>query len=89
MVEAYPNLEILKLTTSHPVTVPYDDDAVLSALCFPNLTSLTLSGFRLWDGAFLLEVNVLGLLNNLSFLCIYIFSDHRKVPETAGPSPRQ
>jgi len=57
MTEAYPNLEIPKFTTGHHVTIPCDD-TVLFALCFPKLTSLTLCGFGLGDGAVLLEVNV-------------------------------
>lgn len=55
MTKAYPNLVTLQISTSRIKTISPDDGA-LSALSFPNLTSLTLCGFDLQDGAFLLSV---------------------------------
>lgn len=57
MTDSYPNLETLQLSTIREIGVPHDDEACLSALCFPKLTSLTLNGFDLQNGAFLLSVN--------------------------------
>jgi len=59
MTEAYPNLEILKLTTYRHNTMPNDDSASLSALSFAHLTSLSLCDFQLGDGIYLPEVNVI------------------------------
>lgn len=56
MTEAYQNLETLKLSTFR-LRTSLPDDKALSALSFPKLTSLSLKGFDLGDGAALVEVN--------------------------------
>jgi len=57
MVEGYPVLETLKLTTCRHKTNPVDDRA-LSTTSFPRLTFLFLRGFDLKDGFALLSVIV-------------------------------
>ncbi len=56
MTEAYPNLENLQLSVDRYEAIPYDDEACLSAINFSKLTSLSLRGFNLQDGTFLLSV---------------------------------
>jgi len=68
MAEAYQNLEILKLTTYNI----YSGNSVLSALCFPKLTSLSLSNFRLGHGSFLLKVIIFRGVSILDIICTYI-----------------
>ena len=81
MTNAYPNLEILKLTPYYHGLV---DDSVLSALRFPNLTSLTLSNFQLGHGTFLLRVNVAAqsFYTYVLKLLYYKFADNQDESQT-------
>lgn len=58
MVENFPNLEILNLHNSDNITDISSDQECLSAINFPNLTSLSLKHFKVHDGAFLLPVRI-------------------------------
>ena len=58
-VKVYSNLETLYLSNEDlSDDISIDQDA-LSSIKFPNLTSLSLRGFRFHDGAFLLKVIVI------------------------------
>ena len=75
MTEAYPILEILRLTTLRHKTIPPDHQPILSALRFPNLTFLSLSNFQLRDGSALLPVKLKPFLISHSCLlyCYHFF----------------
>lgn len=58
MTDAYPIVEDLLLKNSHLKSIPSTHTSILSAFRFPHLTSLSLSGFQLLDGAALLPVRI-------------------------------
>lgn len=85
MTEAYPILENLQLSVDRNEAIPYDDEACLSGINFSKLTSLSLRGFNLQDGTFLLSV--ISQVYNFQFylrqvIPSSIFTDHREVPES-------
>lgn len=60
MIEAYPIVENLRLRrpTYHHIPFQPDQTPIFSCFRFPHLTSLSLCGFHLLDGAVLLPVRV-------------------------------
>jgi len=58
IADFYPNLENLQLIKTLRVNTSPPDEIALSAISFSRLTSLSLRGFFLSDGGFLLEVPV-------------------------------
>ena len=92
MTEAYPIMEELWLTTYRHKTIPPDHTPILSAFCFPHLTSLKLSNFQLLDGAALVPVNfeisleLNYVISKSIFIILFVvFSDRQKVPKAGDP----